>query len=870
MSFNPRHQRSVSDTGPITFTPTTHRVSKAKKGKRVHACNHPGCDKIYTRAEHMRRHEANHNAGRTVRCSVDGCGKEFKRPDLHARHMQRHGEDGNNRQRSHNHVISSPISAASETPSLMSPISMNPRPASVPTVSHQPSPISIGSLIQTNSHHQFGNGYAMYPDTDRRHNAFLELPHSNSDDSMLYSSPDSVRSPASDYNPFHISTHTPILDQSYPEFFLSSQPNESSLPLTSSISDWNAIEAGTHSSSQMLPIPLEGDILQTVAVPISIPFTRLDGDEWVTVRRELTSAPGVVAGDDGLEIIEPDKLQDCFDCYWKHFHPIFPIVHRPTFFSTKPSPLMWYAMLAIGSQYDTRPHAKEYSLALLEACLNILSKRSPITNRSRVSDIQAVFLLEYLSKYRSRRADVTISPQFRRLYGTLVQDRHLKARNPLAIFNTLSENPPREALREAYNFWVENETRRRVLQAAFLLDVQQSTMFQQPLVLLQPNLRFNGLNGRNAETIDLPFPCQTELWECQGAKEWTRHAKAYESLTLSSATDHIIRQNGNTLALDPFRSNLILSYSMLTNLRSLDLENELEPFIQKMQHEEATYGPEQAIQPDTTTVRSKHAFFSYHALLAAFRTPLKALLTVSGESWLFNRKIVEQAEFEQAKKKLRAWVSDTEELKKAVWHAVRVLEYAVGHPELGDTSVPTDPNLDLGLALFIEGKDCGTQGELLTSFGTSTAGSSTILENPCSQEPVDGLAYFAGSSQTLPQPTRAEPVTSLHANWALYICTLICWAYGIDTTLADDPQLPLSSSPRTYISNMISLAPSWSQISRSSIPPHIRRDTNGLLEYIRFRWLQPDRMGGLLNEGERVLQRLGESSNPNDGKLWQF
>lgn len=39
---------------PITYTPTTHRISKAKKGKRVHACQYPGCEKVFTRAEHRR------------------------------------------------------------------------------------------------------------------------------------------------------------------------------------------------------------------------------------------------------------------------------------------------------------------------------------------------------------------------------------------------------------------------------------------------------------------------------------------------------------------------------------------------------------------------------------------------------------------------------------------------------------------------------------------------------------------------------------------------------------------------------------------------------------------------------------------------
>ncbi len=34
------------DQGEVTYTPTTHRISKAKKGKKVHACEYPGCTKV--------------------------------------------------------------------------------------------------------------------------------------------------------------------------------------------------------------------------------------------------------------------------------------------------------------------------------------------------------------------------------------------------------------------------------------------------------------------------------------------------------------------------------------------------------------------------------------------------------------------------------------------------------------------------------------------------------------------------------------------------------------------------------------------------------------------------------------------------------
>ena len=99
---------TTAPVGEITYTPTTHRISKAKKGKKVHACEHPGCTKIFTRAEHRkyerpsqgiqicsvtdigcRRHEANHNSEPAYQCLVQECRKPFQRSDLLARHMER-------------------------------------------------------------------------------------------------------------------------------------------------------------------------------------------------------------------------------------------------------------------------------------------------------------------------------------------------------------------------------------------------------------------------------------------------------------------------------------------------------------------------------------------------------------------------------------------------------------------------------------------------------------------------------------------------------------------------------------------------------------------------------------------------------------
>ncbi|KAJ5246260.1 hypothetical protein N7468_001243 [Penicillium chermesinum] len=77
---------------PSSFT-GEYRVSRAKKGKRVHACEWPGCEKgqVFTRAEHRRRHELSHKAKKNFMCAHESCAKSFQRAENLAQHMTRHG-----------------------------------------------------------------------------------------------------------------------------------------------------------------------------------------------------------------------------------------------------------------------------------------------------------------------------------------------------------------------------------------------------------------------------------------------------------------------------------------------------------------------------------------------------------------------------------------------------------------------------------------------------------------------------------------------------------------------------------------------------------------------------------------------------------
>lgn len=574
-----------------------------------------------------------------------------------------------------------------------------------------------------------------------------------------------------------------------------------------------------------------------------------------------------------MEIVDIVKWQDCLECYWLHFHPFFPIVHRPTF-PTKPSPLMAGAMIAIGSQYDTRPNAKEYSLVLLEACLKLLPKSPAITCRSRVTDIQTVFLLEVLSKFRSRRADVQISHRFRSLYGSFMHDRHWVSLNPLAVLNTLPSNPSSDALAKAQKFWVEHEARRRVLQATFILDAQQSVLFAQPPVLLQPSTDWSNSWERNQKTIDIPFPCSSDLWESKHLSDWFNLASAYKPMSLSAVADTFGGSVGvRPDSLDTFQSTLLLAHRLSSRRQDQEFESSLRQFGDILERAVAF----QNRQPLTQSLARSQSpqsrtLFTYHAFLVAHYTPLHALLTVSGESWLFNKKLPEEEDFRIAKSRLRAWASDTGDVRKAVWHAVRVLQYAVAED-------PADRPPEHGSTL--QGP-ISQQMELESVFGISKADYGPIIESWLGPSDSTSMITWDGFLSGPVASSEPGPLTMLHANWSLYISALVCWAYGFDHTAAMFSQSPSfltqhhrpnsnTDTARSYISTMLSLAPTWEHISHANIPVTVRCNTLALLKFIRLNTLQ-GRMGGLLNEGERVLARLGERKGPEGGMrgMWNF
>ncbi|KAH0496891.1 hypothetical protein TgHK011_004235 [Trichoderma gracile] len=74
--------------------PTRKRRRSRKGLEKRFECNAEGCGKSYSRAEHLYRHQLNHNSKQIFRCEYPDCPRTFVRGDLLKRHMDRHTAKG--------------------------------------------------------------------------------------------------------------------------------------------------------------------------------------------------------------------------------------------------------------------------------------------------------------------------------------------------------------------------------------------------------------------------------------------------------------------------------------------------------------------------------------------------------------------------------------------------------------------------------------------------------------------------------------------------------------------------------------------------------------------------------------------------------
>ena len=75
---------------PTSHVTSTKEVVGGLKRRRVHKCDFPDCDKIYTKSSHLKAHKRTHTGEKPYECSWEGCNWKFARSDELTRHYRKH------------------------------------------------------------------------------------------------------------------------------------------------------------------------------------------------------------------------------------------------------------------------------------------------------------------------------------------------------------------------------------------------------------------------------------------------------------------------------------------------------------------------------------------------------------------------------------------------------------------------------------------------------------------------------------------------------------------------------------------------------------------------------------------------------------
>ncbi|KAK8211057.1 hypothetical protein IWZ01DRAFT_483098 [Phyllosticta capitalensis] len=539
--------RSVSpmDTAPTKYT-KTGRISKAKKGLKVHLCE--SCGKSYTRAEHLRRHQQNHSSA-ALQCDWPGCGKSFHRNDLLERHKERHNDPNANEREARGSV--SDIDRDDSVGPTVLPSSPSTMPHTSQDVTHSP---YNGPAIATSRYSE------LFQSSDLSSLSLCGFPISSLNAGDAWTGSGYVRHPVTDligvgdgfcdqsYSPepqYHLASDFSSASK-YPEIGYDLNPYPAIRPRTlsnASFMEWSTqmprsppmnctqplyffedrelplqnLSFYDNTSGPMSYATSEQSFYANEPQPFYQPHHPYPTSSYMTGPSSVTTGSYQSWEDldtqenrllfptqpSAIQSIDPQQVTESVQLYWSCVHPRFPIIHRPTFDQRAQPPLALAAMVAAGAQYSRRPGSRAEGRALHERCLHAIEKREhagvPMT--ARVCDMQAIFLIELLSQFRSNRCPTSLSRPFRELLRILSTDFALSE-----IPTSLSFTSDDRKLHRNWKAWIPVSERQRLLIACAILESQSNTLL---------------LRAATKPTVsNPPVPAPIQAWDAETHVAW--------------------------------------------------------------------------------------------------------------------------------------------------------------------------------------------------------------------------------------------------------------------------------------------------------------------------------------------------------------
>ncbi|PHH79528.1 hypothetical protein CDD80_4525 [Ophiocordyceps camponoti-rufipedis] len=371
-----------------------------------------------------------------------------------------------------------------------------------------------------------------------------------------------------------------------------------------------------------------------VTAPAALPGDRMHHAVSCGLAPETTF--GLLAAEGLMAPLSDDAMRSMpkyLNVYWKKVHPMYPIIHRATLeeASGDQADVLRCAMAAVATQFlghqDDRIKGSElhgYAWRMSENMVGMMPNAAswPLPIK------QAVLLCEYYARFRGRSKEAyRPSARFNKLCQMGSSDS-----TPLQV---ASSQPVCEPKRQ-WRSWVREESRRRLLAACFLLSVHGNWYYEQPLTT---DL---GLDKFSPMMLPISLSVKsTKAWEAASAQDWAVQEPASRG---GQTVGELLQQPltaSDMEAMPPFDA------AILQAAHALQLPR-------RRRHDEVEE-TEDPLGDSRTMTRLFPRSAVAHVYLALHHTPLHCLLSVSGDSWVFNMKVPQPSCFRDHQQRLDRW-----------------------------------------------------------------------------------------------------------------------------------------------------------------------------------------------------------------------
>ncbi|KAK4941598.1 hypothetical protein LTR10_018475 [Elasticomyces elasticus] len=476
------------------------------------------CGRTFFKADHLERHIRSHTKERPFKCLK--CGKRYGRHDTLLRHERDHPEDASNAEsfssQSLNTAIADPTSdkamEATEAENVPVDISVT---GNVP-IATQTEDLSINfgtaasmdlTALDYNSARPDFPPIQPQPDVSKGiYPSYITNQVDGSFDLSLDAMDFEAQFPSWMVD---VDLHAGILDTPLVMTMAELRPGWSESPFASNnVSTYKPLQ---NMQRLWFTAPDESQEEFPPSGPATPPTTQADQVEVDdSYRQTLHQSLQIRSMDQNHLSTLPstDFLNLCVRSYFARFHPVFPVIHAPTFRPSKANSMVLLSICSVGSLFTGSTHAVRQGVQIFERLHKaVLANWDRLIARGKdekISLIQTAIIGQTFGLLSGEPKHLAIVDAFN---GTLISwARRLSTFKTRKLRGLILDLPPSE-LEKCWREWAQNEELIRVALAVHIHDAELASIFHH-----EPFLRHNSRR--------LPVAASHEMFSAARPDEW--------------------------------------------------------------------------------------------------------------------------------------------------------------------------------------------------------------------------------------------------------------------------------------------------------------------------------------------------------------